>query len=614
MFFKKLKYQIDNLMSKGTGVLVISLFGITMIVVLLAGFFAMILDNTEHSFLHSAWKNFMYTLDAGNLSGVEGNAPFLFIALLVTLCGLFFTSILIGIITSGIENKMADLRRGRSVVYEEDHVVVLGYSETTLLILKQLVIAGENQKRQVIVILDDKNKDEMEDEIKQQIPDPKTTRFVCRRGKPDNLIDLQICSIEKSKSIIVVNDDDYYSLKSVLALMKILKKSDNRKVHITTTVNDISNLEAFKIAGDDQIETIIMQDTIARIIAHSCLQPGISAVYTELFNFEGVEIYIESIPEASGLIFYDASLRFQDSTLIGIVRNGIPELNPPSETSITSDDSLILIALDDGLSKLSETPSYIDEKSILTDNLIENAPKQFLVLGCNPLLKDILIEMDKYVSPETKVTIAIPTKLESDKKAIDRLTFENLVLEVVEDKIHDRICLEKLLHPELDNVLVLSNTTVSKNQSDNESMLLLLLLRDISKKKGLEFSITTEIQNAENQELISLESSTDYVVSSFITAMLASQVSQIRTLSMIFDDLLNESGSEIYLKPISNYLKTTEPIEILTATVAASQHNEIFIGYRRKLQSGEYETVLNPKKSEKIQFTSSDRIIVISES
>ena len=222
MFFKRLKYRLDNLMSRGTVVLVGMLFCVTLAVVLVAGLLAILLDSTEHSFLHSSWKNFMYTLDAGNLSGAEGNAAFLLIAFLVTLCGLFFTSALIGIINSGFDRKMSELRRGKSLVIEKGHMVVLGFNETALLILKQLVLAGENMRRQVVVILDDKNKDEMEDSIRQQIPSPGNTRFVCRSGRPDNLLDLEICSLKQCRSIIIAGDDDYHALKSVMVISKIL--------------------------------------------------------------------------------------------------------------------------------------------------------------------------------------------------------------------------------------------------------------------------------------------------------------------------------------------------------------------------------------------------------
>ena len=49
--------------------------------------------------------------------------------LVVTLGGIFIVSTLIGMITTGIEGKLDELRKGRSRVIENDHTVILGWSQ-----------------------------------------------------------------------------------------------------------------------------------------------------------------------------------------------------------------------------------------------------------------------------------------------------------------------------------------------------------------------------------------------------------------------------------------------------------------------------------------------------
>ena len=614
MLFKKLKYQFDNLMSKGTFVLVMLLFGVVMIIMLLTGSIAMLIDGKECSFFHSVWENFMYTLNAGHFSDADGNTAFLMVALLVTFCGLFFTSVLIGIITSGIVNKMSELQRGKSVVFESDHIVMLGFSETSILILKELVISGENQRRQVIVILDEKNKDDIETEIRRQIPNPNKTKFVCRSGKPDNIEDLKICSLERSRSIIIAGDDDYYSLKSVLAISKILNEFKDSNVHITTTVHEAKIMHAITLAGGKRIETIGMQRTITRIIAHSCLQPGISSVLTKLFNFEGDEIYVETISGAEGMRFDRANLRFQNSTLIGIVRNRKPLLNPAPGTLIETGDKLVLIAADDGESSFTACEARVDEINFAGDFTAIKQPKKLLVLGYSPMLMEILSEEDKYLTAGSQITIAFPPIFSSAHEQLGRLKLENIEIVIKSDEICDHRCLEELLNDEPENVLVLSNLLVSRNKSDTESMALLLLLRDIAQQKNLKFSITTEIQNVGNQQLISSEVSTDFVVSSYITAMITSQISQTRELSAIFEDLLDENGSEIYLKPAAKYIKLGLPVDFFTISASVARHNEVFIGYRKKAPSGQYKTIINPAKADRESFLQDDSFIVLAES
>jgi hypothetical protein len=67
--------------------------------------------------------------------------------LVVTLGSLFMVSILIGTLTSSIEAKVDDLRKGRSRVIENNHTLILGWSPQIFTILSELMIANENQKK-----------------------------------------------------------------------------------------------------------------------------------------------------------------------------------------------------------------------------------------------------------------------------------------------------------------------------------------------------------------------------------------------------------------------------------------------------------------------------------
>ena len=55
------------------------------------------------------------------------------------------------------------------------------------------------------------------------------------------------------------------------------------------------------MVGGDEAELILVGDLIARIVAQTCRQSGLSVVYTELLDFDGDEIYFaERAPSWSG--------------------------------------------------------------------------------------------------------------------------------------------------------------------------------------------------------------------------------------------------------------------------------------------------------------------------
>jgi len=137
---ERLRYMFDNSMSRGPIALIGWLaLASALLVVVIAGIIAIAGvaptgisptgdPEAKASFLEVAWFSLMRTLDAGTMGGDTGRWPFLFAILAVTLGGVFIVSTLIGVLTSGIEGKVEELRKGRSRVIEEGHTLILGWS------------------------------------------------------------------------------------------------------------------------------------------------------------------------------------------------------------------------------------------------------------------------------------------------------------------------------------------------------------------------------------------------------------------------------------------------------------------------------------------------------
>jgi hypothetical protein len=225
----------------------------------------------------------------------------------------------------------------------------------------------------------------------------------------------------------------------------------------------------------------------------------------------------------------------------------------------------------------------------------------------------ILSEEDKYLSPGSQVTIVLPVDYPEAVEALGKLKPVNIDITITSEDIYDRECLETLLSKNLDNVLVLPNMSSDTNQADNESMILLLQIRDIAWERKHKFSITTEIYNIENQKLISSASPADFIVSNHLIALIAAQVSQTRELAAVFEDLLNESGSEIYIKPVADYIKLDAQIDFVTISAAVAIYNEVFIGYKKFLPDGQCEIIINPPKVGKESLSKNDFFIVLAE-
>jgi voltage-gated potassium channel Kch len=611
------------MMSKGSAGLIIWL-GVLSLVLIVVFSLAVLLTQSspgEESFVTLMWMSLMRTLDAGTICGDEGSVTFLLIMLAVTFGGIFVFSMLIGILTTSLESKLDSLRKGRSRVVESNHTVILGWSEQVFTIVSELTAANENQKNPCIAIMADMDKVEMEDEISGKIESTKNTRVVCRTGNPTESSDLEMMSLQKSKSIIILspesNNPDAEVIKIMLA---IINRSTGRTepLHIVALIRDPENFEVAKIVGKDQAEIILAGDLIARMAAQSCVQSGLSIVYQELLDYGGDEIYFTDEPGLYGKSFRDSLFSYETSSIIGIKpAEGPAVLNPPMDSIIEKGDKLIAISADDDTVVLSGRTEYpVDRSSISTDYMDSTRPCRILMLGWNWRAPIVIQELDNYLESGSILRLVADGNLCTPGDPPSGL--QNLRVEYTAARTTDRRVLEKLRIEQYDHIVILSYTDVmSAQEADSVTMMTLLHIRDISTTLGLSFSIVSEMRDIRNRNLAATTGADDYIVSDQMLSLLMTQISENRHLSSVFQNLFDPEGSEIYLKPAGRYVRTGSSVSFYTIIESASDRGEVAIGYRLFSQKDDaekaYGVVVNPKKDIQITFSNQDRIIVLAE-
>jgi len=644
-FRQKFQYRFDNLMSRGTPAMVGMLFLLSLIVVFIAGAIIALAGFTQEgetsrlSFGEAAWESLMRTLDSGTMGGDTG-AGFRVVMLFVTLGGIFVVSALIGVLSNGLEAQMERLRKGRSQVLESNHTLVLGWSAQIFTVLNELMVADENQSNARIVVLADKDKVEMEDEIRERVEVRGKTRIICRNGSPIDPNDLEIASPHHAKSIIVLppenEDPDTDVIKTVLAITN----NPNRraeKYHIVTQIRHAKNLNVLKMVGaNDDLQAILTGDLIARIVAQTSRQSGLSVVYTELMNFGGDEIYSKHEPALAGKTFGDAMLAYEDSCLMGIRKaDGTIQLSPSMDSLIESDDQIFALSADDDTLRLSSTSTLrqaqdnaslstgpglipIDEAVIRSSGKpLKPKPEKCLILGWNRSGTTIVHELDNYVSSGSQVTIVADIYNVEKQIRAQGGKLKNQKLVVMEGETTDRDLLDKLRVEDYDHVIVLAYNTLEPQEADAKTLVTLLHLRDMAERDETPFSIVSEMLDLRNRELATATKVDDFIVSEHLVSLMMSQLSENAELFDVFTDIFDPEGAEIYLKPIGDYVATGQPVNFYTVTEAARRRGETAIGYRvaseANYASKSYGVYTNPKKSEKIIYEPDDKVIVVAE-
>ena len=625
---RKLRYAFDKSMAAGPIALVGWLALVTLVVIVLtAGVLALtgLGPDGGFNFIEAAWQSLMRTMDAGARGGDDGWG-FRLVTLFVTFVGILVFSALISVISAGLDSALEALRKGRSQVLETDQTIILNWSPSIFDIIKELCIAKESESKPRIVILADKDKVEMEDEITAKVGKTGKVQIICRSGDPTDLFDLSLANPATCKSIIVLSpedasDPDSNVIKTVLALTNDPKRRKER-YQIAAELRDGKNAEVARIVGGDEVQLVLADDLISRIVVHSSRQSGLSAVYSELLDFDGCEIYTVDQPPLVGMTYGEALSAYAESAILGVCdAEGRVKLNPPARTVIGEGDQIIIVAEDDTAIRVSPAPEgAVNEAAILKPKAQRRKAERVLILGWNRRGGMIARELARFVKPGSVLTIAADTPdLVEEVAALD-LPGANLKVECKVIDTSDAATMEALDAPSYDSVMVLGySDTMESQQADTRTLITLLHLRRISERAGVHVGVVSEMTDVRNRELAEVTRADDFVVSNKLVSLLLAQASEHERLSAIFEDLLDEDGSEFYMRPIGDYADNSEPLNFYTLLESARRRGETAIGYRRRREEDVSDgrnmggVLVNPPKGEALLFQPEDRLIVLAE-
>jgi voltage-gated potassium channel Kch len=627
-----LRYRFENTLSAGPIAIIGWLAVVSLAIVLVAALAIVILrvsfgdpdaggDAAQPTgFIEAAWNLLMRTFDAGNMADDKG-WPLRIVTLLVTLGGIFIVSTLIGTITSGMESSIEELRKGRSRVIESGHTLILGWSPKVFAILNELVIANENQRSPRIVIMADHDKVDMEDEVRSKLPNTRNTRVICRRGSPLDLDDLELVNPHEAKSVIIlspeVNNPDTYVIKSILALTNNPNRSPE-PFHIVAEILDPRNMEAAELVGGEEAVLILSADVIARITAQTCRQSGLSVVYQELMDFDGAEIYFKEEPSLLGKTYREALSCFQTSTMMGLFTADKQALvNPPMDRVIAKGDQVIVISEDDDTVEVAPPPANVSLDAVRQAPAAPPTAERTLVLGWNAKGEQIVRELDAYVAAGSEVVIV--AEAEAVGHVVQRLNpeLQRQSVRFVAGDTTERAALAAIQPASFNHIILLSDTNMEVQEADAKTLITLLHLRKLSQETGQRFAIVSEMLDVRNRALAEVAQPDDFIVSDKLISLMFSQISENKHLEHVLKDLFDPEGSEIYLKPITNYVTPDHAVDFYTLVAAAAQRGDTAIGYRIQALSNAsdrgYGVVINPDKKNTVTFTPQDKLVVLAE-
>lgn len=645
---KQLAYRVDVFLSVHPYAKPLALLVATLLLICLGGL--ALFGVTDDNLADCLWLSWTYVADSGNHANSEGMGPRL-VSVSISFGGMLIFAMMLGLVSDSISEKLDSLRKGRSEVVEQNHTLILGWSDKLGSLLNQLSIANESLGGGIIVVMAERDKEEMELDIGKMEFDFKGTSVICRSGSPLILADLKKVSVSKARAIIILAEDgnadqsDARALRTVLSLTGV---KEGLRGHIVVELSDLDNEVLVKLVGGDLVETVVAHDVIGRLMIQCARQPGLAQIWEDILGFENCEFYIKRWPQLDGMAFEDVLISFPDAIPCGIKaasHGGKIILNPDDSYILQEGDEVLVIAEDDDSYSPTTVP-MVNEASLIHIYRPERKPMKILLCGWRRDIDDMIVVLDAFLAPESELWMFNEVaEKEREKKLIDggldvnRLV--NISLVNREGNAVIRRHLESLPLESFDSILILADESVEDSaiQADSRSLATLLLIRDIQAKRlpyretmvqqvyRGSFSqgswigemqqasdktvIISEILDPRTKNLLSMSKISDYVLSNELVSMALAMVAEDRQINDVLEELFAEEGNEMHIRQADLYLREGEELSFYEIVLRARQRREIVIGYR--LGNTERAVINPPAKNEQRKWSIADVFVVIAE-
>ena len=517
--------------------------------------------------LEAIWWAFLRLTDPGYLGDDRGLFPRL-ISTLLTLAGyVVFLGALVALMTNWLDRLLTFLASGRSPIFEEGHVLIIGWNDRLHALIEEIVHTARRaseEARPSIVVLCNPYQPSMYRELVQKL-DPvvrNRCRLLIRSGDPLEIESLNRVDFAHARSIILTANASAdrserslsdITLAKVLMSMKAQAPEPKRVPNVVVEVAFAGNkLLTESVGWHNSTEAVVADDIMGRLFCQAVRFPGISRVYhrllTDTFNDSVVLQSAEEL-EIVGKTLREVVPGLREGTPIGLLKRertqaGLELLN--LDQPLEWDDLVVLVT-----SREPRPPGELGREDSweLQGNHENTTLRRILVVGWSTDLKTFLTEMSAYENERCEVTLVWETLLPRERDSLERLAEkkENLSLHFQRGALLDETELQRIALHEFDKILLLADQNQKPLVADAENVLRYVLIDRQLDASGLQVDLVVELNDEDNRALLK-GSRHDLLMTAEILSHLLAQVSSHRSLMWIYEELFTKGGAELRLR------------------------------------------------------------------
>jgi len=642
--YNRFKFSVERLILRGARYQLLVIAILICFVSFFAGLLAFALTSTFKAYGESAWWAFLRLSDPGYLGDDKG---FILqtVSTIVTVLGyVLFMGALIAIMTQWLNQTMKKLESGVTPITQNDHFLILGWTNRTPTIARELVLSEGRVKRFLrrigasrlhIVILAEEVTSALAYKLKEDLESRwNEKQFTFRSGTPIQIEHLRRVDFLNAGVIIIPGSDfvsegteviDTRTIKSLLTISNYGPLQGHSKLPLLVAeLIDARKIPIAKTAYKGEIEVIASDSVISRLIAQNVRHQGLSYIYSELLTHgdESNEIYIRECPQFGGSKFQEIIHAFPKAIPMGVIRQKdekyIPILNPPDGFEVHSEDRFVFLARRYIETEPGESdgPVSMERKRLEAEAInTEHTQQKLLIMGWNQKIPALIREFESYENEKFEIDILSMVPKEEREAFFSRYNgFQNSVtLRHLEGDYTAPSDLKRVNPQEYDNIVMVANSWMQSNEeSDARTILGYLILREMLPENALKPEILIELMDPDNEKLFAQRTG-EVLISPLILSHILAHVALRRDLNVVFDELFTVGGAEIYFRSSAFYKLGDGEITFGEIGNIVFQNGDIALGVRiaekRDDENGGIQ--LNPPRDSFWRLHHEDELVIL---
>lgn len=614
------------------------------LIALIGGIAVWLMTDDFQSVTEAIWWSFLRLTDPGYIGDDVGGVKRTISTIVSILGYVIFLGALVAVMTQSLNQSITRLQRGLTPIAQNDHILILGWTNRTPIIIQQLLlsktrVANFLRRRgasdlQIVILAEEVTQSMMLDLRSFLGSYWRARQITLRSGTPLRLEHLERVDFRHASVIILPGGDfgndmlEYPDGETIKTLLSMGRAEE----HLPLMVAEIRDYRKGMIARNaygGPIEVLESDLFQARLISQIIRVPGLSHIYYELLTHEiGNEIYLRSYPNLTGELLGDLQNRFDEALLLGLYRNDAQRFYPLTsllDERLVEGDRLVLITPGARVEDLPQEDRLANRGVAVADR--ENTVRpghpgssrkehRILLLGWNRSVPALLAVLDGYTDTDYSLTsLALLSEEERQTRLRRRgISLNNIRTKWVVGEFTSAPEVEAQEPWDYDTVVICASEWLeSSGESDARTVLGYLILESILEGGMERPHLLAQLLNERNASLFP-EDRCETITGPVVLSHLLAQIGLQRDLKGLFDELFGPGGAEIFFRPITEYIKGREGLSITFGELhqMVLERGEIAIGVRhQRFASVNGGIILNPERSGMLQLDPEDEVVLL---